>query len=89
MVGEKVTIKNETGLHLKPAAYFSRTAARYDSLITFTINNVTANAKSILSVLGACVKRDDEIEIVCEGPDEKEALEALIDAVNSGLGDSI
>ena len=40
-----------------------------------------------MSVLGACVKSGDEIEFTCNGPDEKEALEALVSAVESGLGE--
>ena len=47
----------------------------------------TANAKSVLSVLGACVKCGDEIEFVCEGEDEQEALNALVTAVENGLGE--
>ena len=47
----------------------------------------TANAKSVLSVLGACVKCGDEIEFVCEGEDEAEALKTLVEAVENGLGE--
>ena len=75
MVSKKVTVKNITGLHLKPAAFFCKEAMKFKSLITFTFEHTTANAKSVLSVLGACVKCGDEIEIVCEGTDEKEALQ--------------
>ncbi|MDQ9887907.1 HPr family phosphocarrier protein, partial [Acinetobacter pittii] len=46
-----------------------------------------ANAKSVLSVLGACVKCGDEIELVCDGPDEQEALDSLVKAIESGLGE--
>ena len=49
--------------------------------------DVTANAKSVLSVLGACVKSGDEIEIVCEGADEKQALEVMTQLVIDGLGE--
>ena len=87
MVSKKVTVKNITGLHLKPAAFFCKEAMKFKSLITFTFEHATANAKSVPSVLGACVKCGDEIEIVCEGADEKEALDALIKAVEDGLGE--
>ena len=60
---------------------------KYKSLITFSFRESTANAKSVLSVLGACVKCGDEIEFVCDGDDESEALQALINAVDSGLGE--
>jgi len=41
----------------------------------------------VLSVLGACVKSGDEIEIICEGSDEQAALAAMVEAVESGLGE--
>ena len=41
----------------------------------------------MLSVLGACVKCGDEVEFVCEGEDEEEALKTLVHAIESGLGE--
>ena len=87
MVSQKVVIKNPTGLHLRPAGILCKQAMQYKSLITFTFRDSTANAKSVLSVLGACVKCGDEIELTCEGEDEEEALKALVNAIESGLGE--
>lgn len=87
MVSQKVVIQNPTGLHLRPAGILCKTAMQFKALITFTFENTTANAKSVLSVLGACVKSGDEIEIICEGVDEKAALTAMVEAVESGLGE--
>lgn len=87
MVKQKVMIKNPTGLHLRPAGILCKEAMQFKSLITFSFKDSTANAKSVLSVLGACVKCGDEIEFSCEGEDEQEALKALVDAVESGLGE--
>ena len=87
MLSQKVTIKNPTGLHLRPAGILCKEAMKFKSLITFSFRNSTANAKSVLSVLGACVKCGDEIELVCEGEDEEEALKTLVDAIESGLGE--
>ena len=81
MLSQKVTIKNPTGLHLRPAGILCKEAMKFKSLITFSFRNSTANAKSVLSVLGACVKCGDEIELVCEGEDEEEALKTLVDAI--------
>ena len=64
MVRQKVVIKNPTGLHLRPAGNLCKEAIKYKSLITFTFRDSTANAKSVLSVLGACVKCGDEIELI-------------------------
>ncbi len=87
MVSQKVTIKNPTGLHLQPAGILCKDAMQFKSRITFTFKDTTANAKSVLSVLGACVKSGDEIELFCEGPDEEEALKSLVEAIESGLGE--
>ena len=91
MVSGKVRIKNPTGLHLRPAGLFCRTAMLFESKITVhkksRNEDVTANAKSVLSVLGACVKSGDEIEIVCEGKDEKKALDVMVQLVIDGLGE--
>lgn len=87
MVSQKVTIKNPTGLHLRPAGILCKEAMQYKSLITFQYRRNTANAKSVLSVLGACIKSGDEIEFVCEGDDEEIALKAMVDAVENGLGE--
>lgn len=87
MVSQKVIIKNPTGLHLRPAGILCKEAMNYKSLITFNFRDTTANAKSVLSVLGACIKSGDEIELVCEGADEEEALAALVGVIEDGLGE--
>ena len=78
---------NPSGLHLRPAGIFCKEAMRFRSQITFGAKGSTANAKSVLSVLGACVKCGDEIEIFCDGADEKEALAAVVKAIEDGLGE--
>lgn len=85
MTKQKVTVKNQSGLHLRPAGILCRTAMLYKSHITITCADTTANAKSVLSVLGAGVKTGDELEIACEGVDEQEALEAMVNLFESGL----
>ena len=87
MVTQKIVIKNTTGLHLRPAGFFCKKAVEFKSKITFQHKETTANAKSLLSVLGACIKRGDEIELCCEGEDEEEALAAMIKIVEEGLGE--
>lgn len=87
MVSQKVVIKNPTGLHLRPAGVLCNEAMRFSAKITFKYGNDIANAKSVLSVLGSCVKSGSEIELICEGEDEEAALEAVITAIENGLGE--
>lgn len=91
MTSKKVIIKNPTGLHLRPAGLFCKTAMQYASKISVVkktkTEDITANAKSVLSVLGACIKNGDEIEIICDGEDEEEALTKMVEIVEDGLGE--
>lgn len=88
MVEQKVKITNPTGLHLRPAGIFCQEAMKYASKVTFRYGlNCEANAKSVLSVLGACIKSGDEIVIVCDGEDEQVALDSLVALVENGFGE--
>lgn len=87
MVSEKVTVTNPSGLHLRPAGLLCKEALKFKSLITIQKNGSVSNAKSVLSVLGACVKNGDEVTIVCEGQDEEEALAHIVELIRSGLGE--
>ena len=88
MVSQKVKIKNPTGLHLRPAGVLCKNAIEYGSVITFKYGGENiANAKSVLSVLGACIKSGDEIELICEGEDEEKAFKEMVALIESGLGE--
>lgn len=77
MVSRKFKIIDELGVHMRPARLLSEEALNYKSSVKFRFNGNEYNAKSIISILGACVKSNSEIEIVCDGEDEKEAMEAV------------
>ncbi len=85
MVRQKLTVTNETGLHLRPAGILCHAAMLYKSHIELIHGENTANAKSVLSVLAAGVRSGDEIELTCEGEDEQEAMEAMVKLFASGL----
>ena len=87
MVSQKIKIMNPTGLHLRPAGNLCKEAMKFKSLITFEYRNNVANAKSVLSVLGACIKSGDEINLICDGEDEEEALASLVKTIEEGLGE--
>jgi phosphocarrier protein len=89
MISGKVIIRNPIGLHLRPARILCQEALEFKSSISFRIRNTTANAKSVLSVLGAGVKHGDEIELICEGEDEQAAFDTLMAMIHSGLGDEL
>lgn len=87
MVKKVVKITNPTGLHLRPAGILCKEAVSYLSSIRFTYGENSANAKSVLSVLGAGIKCGDEITLICEGEDEEEALASIVNLIEMGLGE--
>lgn len=87
MVKAKIKIKNPSGLHLRPAGILCNEAVKYSCSVNFAFRNTVSNAKSVLSVLGACIKCGDELEFICDGKDEEEALSAMLRVVDGGLGE--
>ena len=80
MVSKKFVIENEQGLHMRPAGVLAKAVTKFES-------DVTINAKSLLNIIGACIKCGSEIELVCEGPDEEAALAHATELIESGLGE--
>lgn len=85
MISAKIKITNPAGLNLEPAGMLCEQSVKYKCRITFTIGNYEANAKSVLSVLGACVKAGDEIYFTCDGEDEDVAMSELTELFNNGI----
>ena len=81
MVSKKFVIENEQGLHMRPAG------AKFESDVTIVFEDKKINAKSLLNIIGACIKCGSEIELVCEGPDEEAALAHATELIESGLGE--
>ena len=85
MVSQKIVIDHPMGLHLRPAGLLGQAASEYKSRIMIRMKDKEANAKSSLSILGISVAQGDEVEFVCSGPDEEEALAEMIDIVKNRL----
>lgn len=83
MVKRNVIVQLETGLHARPAARFVQEANQYQSDIYIVKGNKKVNAKSIMGVMSLAVAKGTEIMITAEGPDELQAIEALVEIVSS------
>ncbi|MGV8146062.1 MAG: HPr family phosphocarrier protein [Alkaliphilus sp.] len=70
-------LKNETGMHARPASIFVKEATKYKSDIKVLKNEQEYNAKSIMSILSMGAGKGEKLIIIAEGEDEKEAVEAL------------
>lgn len=87
MVEKKLTIKNEAGLHMRPAGEFAKIASKCASDVKIVHNEKAINPKSVLNIMAAGIKCGDEITIQCDGASEAEDLKVLVEAVENGLGE--
>ncbi len=87
MITKSLTVVNPSGLHLRPAGLLSKEAVKYKCEIYIRSKGKTVTAKSVLKIMTAGIKCGEKIELVCDGEDEKEASEALTEAIMSGLGE--
>ena len=88
MYSEDVVIQNELGLHARPAALFTRTAARFRSEVFVNKDGSQINGKSILGVMMLAAYQGTKLTIQAEGEDERAAVQALVELVNSKFGES-
>ncbi|MCD6246076.1 HPr family phosphocarrier protein [candidate division WOR-3 bacterium] len=77
MVKKNVKIENKLGLHARPATLIVKTASKFKSNVNIKKDDIIVNGKSIMGVMMLAAEQGSEIEIICEGEDEKEALDAI------------
>ena len=77
MAEKKVSVKNQHGLHARPAAMFVQRAASYPFAVTIEKAGKSADAKSILSIMALAVQNGDEVVLKAEGDKAQDALDAL------------
>lgn len=83
MVKNTVKIINETGLHARPANEFVKLAKGFKCEVFLEKETKKMNAKSILGILALCLNKGSVVDIITDGEDEEEALEALTDLVTN------
>lgn len=83
MVTKTLVLTNEEGLHARAAALFVRTANRFQSEITLSLEGEEVNGKSIIGIMSLGAFEDEEITIKTEGSDEEEAMESLENLISS------
>lgn len=77
LVEKKITIKNKSGLHARPAALFVQIANKFDSDIVVTKGKQKVNGKSIMGILMLGAGRGQTVIIAADGDDSEQAVEEL------------
>ncbi|MTI95344.1 MAG: HPr family phosphocarrier protein [Firmicutes bacterium] len=83
MVERNVTVTNKTGLHARPAAMFVQKAGQFVSEITIVKGEKEVSAKSIMGVMSLAISQGTEITIRANGDDAQQAVDALVELVES------
>ncbi|WFR55773.1 HPr family phosphocarrier protein [Anaerocolumna sp. AGMB13025] len=85
-----VTVTNPVGLHARPASLLTKLVKGYACDIQFFKNGDETKKhqpKSILSVMALGAVKGDKLTFEANGADEKEAIKAIEEFVNSGCGE--
>ena len=77
MYMKETIVKCESGLHNKQATYFIQKANEFRSTIWVEVDNRRINAKSLLGVLSMGITTGTAVNLIAEGPDEVQAVDAL------------
>ena len=83
MVVKEITVHNQIGLHARPATFFIQKANEFKSSIWISRDERKVNAKSLLGVLSLGIIKDTVVTIAADGEDENEAINSLVDLINS------
>ncbi|PXV89037.1 phosphocarrier protein [Lachnotalea glycerini] len=73
----KYVIKDEIGIHARPAGLLVKEAGKFQSAITLKSGAKSGDAKRIFGIMGMAVKQNDEVTVEADGADEDEAIAAL------------
>lgn len=87
MISRDYTISNKLGLHARPSARLTQTAARFASEIHISRNGRRVNAKSIMGVMMLAAGQGSTVTVDADGDDAEAALEAIGDLIGGGFGE--
>jgi phosphotransferase system HPr (HPr) family protein len=85
-VTRTIEIRNQQGLHARPAEMFARRAMQFESRIEIVHESQRVDAKSILHLLTLGARQGTRLVLEAQGPDAHEAVETLAELVESGFG---
>ena len=85
MIERETTIVNALGLHARPAAQLVKLASGFQSHVELVRDGVPVNGKSIMGVMMLAAECGATVTVRATGPDEGQAVEALVLLVGEGL----
>ncbi len=83
MQEQRAIVKNELGIHARPAALLVQAAAKFTSEITLKKDGLAINGKSIMGVMMLAAEAGSVITVQAEGDDAREALDHIVKMIES------
>jgi phosphocarrier protein len=87
MIKTTVTISNKLGLHARASAKLTKLAGSFKSEVFMSRNGRRVNAKSIMGVMMLAAGLGSEVEVETAGPDEQQAIDAIVALINDKFGE--
>jgi phosphocarrier protein len=87
VIKKSAKIVNKLGLHARPSAMLVTAASKFNSEVFFTKNGLRVNGKSILGVMMLAAEMGSELLIEVDGPDEEQALNEILQVIESKFGE--
>jgi phosphocarrier protein HPr len=87
MIQQSIEILNKLGLHARASAKLTQTASGFQSQVHLSRNGRKVNAKSIMGVMMLAAAKGTTIELETEGPDEQDAMNALVALIRNKFGE--
>ena len=77
LIEKEIVIRNEAGLHARPAALFVQIANKYDSEISVKKGKRVVNGKSIMGIMMLAAGKGSRLLVSANGDDADKAIEEL------------
>ena len=87
MQQREIEIINKLGLHARASAKLTQLAGRYQSDVQMSRNGRKVNAKSIMGVMMLAAGKGSKVVIEIEGPDESDAMDAIVALIGDYFGE--
>ena len=87
MYSHEAVVNNQVGLHARPATFVIQKANEFKSSIWVEREERKVNAKSLLGVLSLGIVKGTAINLIADGSDEKEAIDALVNLISSDFAE--
>lgn len=82
-----IQIVNKLGMHARASAKFGTLAAQYKSDVTLGRNGQNANGKSIMGIMMLAAGKGSQVELIVNGEDEDQAMQALVGLIDNRFGE--